>query len=72
MFLYQLISGVAFGLEMRFLARNLNEPLLKKRILFFQLLDKLVFALDLILKLLIGNEDFADFLLHFVEEVMFG
>ncbi len=49
MFLYQLISGVAFGLEMRFLARDLNEPLLKKRILFFQFFDKLVFAVDLIL-----------------------
>ncbi len=70
MFLDQLVSGVNLGLEMRFLGRNFNEPLLKKRVFFFEFLDKLVFAFELIFEFLIGNEDFGDFLLHFVEEEM--
>lgn len=42
--------------------------MLKKRVFFFEFLDKLVFAFELIFEFLIGNEDFGDFLLHFVEE----
>jgi hypothetical protein len=72
MFLDQLVSGVTFGLEMRFLGRNINKPLLEKRVFFFEFLYELVFAFELIFEFLIGNEDFRDFLLHFIEEEMLG